>query len=340
MLAQADPDANASTNRELAVSAQPEQDFAEGDFSPDFGHGQFEQPPNEAPHPAYSPNTSNVMLSPARSLPKLPSTEYFHRRLLIGSREEPKYLYHTFPNTPVQSSSPVESSPLDDVAPEGPFQPGEDDDDRSRLPYQTVVPSTSSKWKWKSWVRRTKNAPLKFIKTFHKFMTAPLYAALASFIVALIPPLQHLIMENVTPVRGFLASAGACSVPLTMLVLGAYFYEAPQPTESFTMVASNREGYENSPLISEEDADPEEGLEAPRLSMSASQIGIIKYVKNVLTLRALRRRAKSRTKNERRPGETTTVVVACLARMIVTPAILLPTMGAMVDRNVHPLFEE
>ncbi len=335
MLAQADPDANASTNRELAVSAQPEQDFAEGDFSPDFGHGQFEQPPNEAPHPAYSLNTSNVMLSPARSLPKLPSTEYSHRQLLIGSREEPKYLYRTFPNTPVRSSSPVEPPPLDDVAPEGPIQPEEEEDDRSRLPYQTVMPSTSSEWK--SWIRRTKNASLKFIKTFHKFMTAPLYAALASFIVALIPPLQHLIMENVTPVRGFLASAGACSIPLTMLVLGAYFYEAPQPTGSFTMVAPNREVDENSPY-----ADPEEGLEAPRLSMSVSQIGIIKYVKNALRLRALRWRAKdsSRTKKQGRPGETTTVVVACLARMIVTPAILLPTMGVMVDRNVHPLFEE
>jgi len=43
---------------------------------------------------------------------------------------------------------------------------------------------------------------------------------------------------------------------------------------------------------------------------------------------------------EGRPGETTTVIAACLARMIVAPAILIPAMGALVVRHVHPLFED
>lgn len=56
------------------------------------------------------------------------------------------------------------------------------------------------------------------------FMTAPLWAATASLVVALIHPLQ-IFLDSLEPVVGALQTSGACSVPLTMLVLGAYFVE-------------------------------------------------------------------------------------------------------------------
>lgn len=56
------------------------------------------------------------------------------------------------------------------------------------------------------------------------FMTAPLWAAVLSLVVALISPLQTFI-DSLEPVVGALQTSGACSIPLTMVVLGAYFVE-------------------------------------------------------------------------------------------------------------------
>lgn len=78
------------------------------------------------------------------------------------------------------------------------------------------------------------------------FMTMPLYAAVISLVVALIPPLQKVI-ASVEPVVGALETAGACSIPLTMVVLGAYFYqEAEEPTD--TPVATTRNHQDSSNL--------------------------------------------------------------------------------------------
>ncbi|KAJ7434950.1 auxin efflux carrier [Mycena latifolia] len=62
------------------------------------------------------------------------------------------------------------------------------------------------------------------------FMTAPLWAALASILVACVGPLQHAFKDHMHPVKGALANAGNCSIPTTLIVLGAYFY--PKPPES------------------------------------------------------------------------------------------------------------
>ncbi|CAO1616651.1 unnamed protein product [Sympodiomycopsis kandeliae] len=63
------------------------------------------------------------------------------------------------------------------------------------------------------------------------FMTAPLWAAVMSLIVALIGPLQAFI-DSLEPLVGALQTAGACSIPLTMVVLGAYFVEEKQAVDS------------------------------------------------------------------------------------------------------------
>ncbi|KDN43325.1 hypothetical protein K437DRAFT_248524 [Tilletiaria anomala UBC 951] len=63
-------------------------------------------------------------------------------------------------------------------------------------------------------------APLQVVNSF---MTAPLWAAVLSLVVTLIPPLQHTI-RNMEPVVGALETAGGCSIPLTLICLGSYFH--------------------------------------------------------------------------------------------------------------------
>ncbi|WFD02120.1 hypothetical protein MOBT1_000799 [Malassezia obtusa] len=71
-------------------------------------------------------------------------------------------------------------------------------------------------------VRRCLAACRSAVRAVLDFMTVPLWAALASFVVALIPPLQQMVV-SLTSLVGALKQAGACSIPLTILVLGAYF---------------------------------------------------------------------------------------------------------------------
>lgn len=63
------------------------------------------------------------------------------------------------------------------------------------------------------------------------FMTAPLWAATLSLVVALIHPLQ-VFLDSLEPVVGALQTSGACSIPLTMVVLGAYFVEERQAVQN------------------------------------------------------------------------------------------------------------
>ncbi|KAK0550087.1 hypothetical protein OC846_003796 [Tilletia horrida] len=69
------------------------------------------------------------------------------------------------------------------------------------------------------------------LATINRFMTMPLWAAIMSLVVALIGPLQQFI-DSLEPVVGALRTAGGCSIPLTMVVLGSYFYEDKSALES------------------------------------------------------------------------------------------------------------
>ncbi|KAJ7271824.1 auxin efflux carrier [Mycena rebaudengoi] len=75
-------------------------------------------------------------------------------------------------------------------------------------------------------LRRTRRRAYRAWVVLNEFMTVPLWAALAS-IVACVYPLQHALEEHMQPVKGSLTSAGNCSIPLTLIVLGAYFYPPP-----------------------------------------------------------------------------------------------------------------
>ncbi|KAJ7760725.1 auxin efflux carrier [Mycena maculata] len=149
----------------------------------------------------------------------------------------------------------------------------------------------------------------------NEFMTVPLWAALASLVVACVRPLQHALEEHMQPIKGAVTSAGNCSIPLTLIVLGGYFYPAPP-----------------------EDAQPAtNGHPGIRTSQSASSL--LENVREMFGKKPVAGQPKA-DKPEVRPGETKTVVIAVVSRMIVTPLLLLPLMALSTKLNLHAVFED
>ncbi len=130
-------------------------------------------------------------------------------------------------------------------------------------------------------------------------MTPPLWASVLSLVVALNQPLQHVLGVHMRPIRDAIAQAGDCSIPLTLVVLGAYFHRPPDKSE----------------FPSSE----------PNGQQQASPVGIFRRIfclegwKNDRGTPLQATRARNR-------GEGRTVFVSILARMVITPALLLPLL--------------
>jgi predicted permease len=131
-------------------------------------------------------------------------------------------------------------------------------------------------------------------------MTVPLWSALLSLLVACIEPLKHALLNHLQPVDSAIANAGKCSVPLTLVVLGAYFHV---PDESTTKTRTFME--------------------------------LIRDMRHVF-----RRKNPPSQENEIKPGETKTIVLAVAARMIITPVLLIPGVALATKYGWHEVFQE
>jgi len=141
---------------------------------------------------------------------------------------------------------------------------------------------------------------------FLDFMTVSLWATFFSLLVACIQPLQHALTHHLRPVNGAINNLGKCAVPLTLIVLGAYFYKEPEP------------GQENQPKRS-----------------------MLTTMKSVLSLKSFRSNGAPVKRNEvAKPGETKTVILAVASRMIITPILILPLVVAATWYDFHRVFEE
>jgi predicted permease len=142
-------------------------------------------------------------------------------------------------------------------------------------------------------------------------MTVPLWAALASLFVACVQPVQHALETHLQPVKGALASAGNCSIPVTLIVLGAYFHPPPENVD----VDKKRPSLTTKPSTS-----------------------LMNSARNWLNL------PKSRPRRARREsskaGETKTVIIAVASRMVITPLLLMPLMALSTLFDVQAVFEE
>ncbi|KAJ6527744.1 auxin efflux carrier [Mycena capillaripes] len=138
-------------------------------------------------------------------------------------------------------------------------------------------------------LRSASKCVLRALMVLNDFMTAPLWAALASILVACVGPLQQIFENDMQPVKGALSRAGNCSIPTTLVVLGAYFY--PPPLSS--------------------SLDSEEKHTRP-----------------------------GSTPDDAHPGETKTVVIAIVTRMIVAPLLLLPLIALCAQYDWQPIFTD
>jgi predicted permease len=227
--------------------------------------------------------------------------------------------YRSFPNSPNESQVRVQYSTS--VSPSSTSSDSEDSDEgdestsllptrhrhnrhhhhvATATPPMSVPPSPRRLWHS---VSRTWSA-------LNDFMTVPLWAALASLLVACIRPIQHAMEWHMQPVKGAVTVAGNCSIPLTLVVLGAYFY--PTPTS----------------------AGDVHTRPSPTASKSSSML--VNSVKDLFRLQ--KRRNRSSTVD--RPGETATVVIAIMSRMIITPMLLFPLMALSTKFDLHSIFED
>jgi len=188
-------------------------------------------------------------------------------------------------------------------------------------------------------------------------MTMPLYATLASIIVALIPPLQHALAEDVPAVKGFLTEAGSCAIPLNLLVLGAYFYQEPEKNRQ-TDTLGDESNHVNSlgkstsvDLESAQGAGQSStgGLGSPlavrnygavQETRQAANEGIGSECATGITVTVIRSDLSPPINDGDGNGETKTVLAAIISRMILTPMIVLPTMAAFAMMDLHPAFKE
>ncbi|TIB37909.1 hypothetical protein E3P86_01988 [Wallemia ichthyophaga] len=184
------------------------------------------------------------------------------------------------------------------------------DDDDSLGDREWGLPSGTGKMStikrlWKKCERRVKPITRVIGVAWRKilsFMTPPLWAAFVSLVIALIRPLQN-ALDKATPLRGAIKSAGNVSVPLTLVVLGAYFYSSAPESKPTTIQA------------------PVDQLEGDLQRRRPSFVNSVQsfFTNGVVNIT----KPRTRTSMDKR-GEKRTVFVAVVARMIITPAMILP----------------
>lgn len=220
-------------------------------------------------------------------------------------------VFYSFPNTPTRS---VIQLPDNVSALQTPYGSDEEDDGDDELPRsRPIMEPTRSRLH--SILRRAKRRIVKSAKALNEFMTVPLWAALASFVVACATPLQEFLKNDVQPFKGALNNAGHCSIPLTLVVLGAYFYTPP----------------------SEEDEDRSRRRESAHSDSTLSFAGSIRSMLKLTNTSKGKRRSRG---NDPRPGETKTVIIAIVSRMIITPALLMPLIILCAKNDWHEVFNE
>ncbi|KAG6369525.1 membrane transport protein-domain-containing protein [Boletus reticuloceps] len=99
----------------------------------------------------------------------------------------------------------------------------EAEDHASEPPSAPLVSSSSERTP--RWVRATLPSPIRLLNAITS-LSPPLVASFSALFCVLVPPFQRLIKsQEMIPFKGALGSAGACSIPLTLLVLGGWFWD-------------------------------------------------------------------------------------------------------------------
>ncbi|GAA5959586.1 hypothetical protein JCM3765_007206 [Sporobolomyces pararoseus] len=285
-------------------------------------------------------DTPSNGLKPKRSILKDTSPAAQHRRNESSSSTPAKFvlLNETDPDPSVASSTPAATRPGQSEGGEGrepparkkkarifqsfPNTPAESLNGGSRASsvygaqgYEDDDEDASTLKKFGRGFNRRVWKPLKkFGRGLKDFMTVPLWAALLSLVVACIPPLQH-TLDKIEPLKASLRSAGACSVPITLITLGAYFY-APSAPATTSMINTPEDSPEARVIHKSFSTQLLDRLRSPFASPGPSSSNSVSE-----------RRASS--------GANRTVIVAVLSRMIIVPLILIPAFGYWAYKTVN-----
>jgi hypothetical protein len=170
-------------------------------------------------------------------------------------------------------------------------------------------------WSHKDTLRRAARAGGTIWRRVTNFMTPPLWASVASLVVALYQPLQHFIGSYLRPLRGAITQAGDCSIPLTLVVLGAYFHRAPDKSTLPPLDDLERQR-----------ATPLSQLRRIFCLESENQIGAIRLHVN--------------TSQRGSHGEGRMVFAIILARMFIVPMLLIPLVVLGALRGSPRVFKE
>ncbi|CAA7265021.1 unnamed protein product [Cyclocybe aegerita] len=161
----------------------------------------------------------------------------------------------------------------------------------------------------------------RFWVALNDFMTMPLWSATLSLFVACISPLKHALEFHMQPLNNAINTAGKCAVPLTLVVLGAYFYVPPPEGSDTTNTGERR---------------------LSRSERKSRSRTLVERVKDTFGIPRYQRSSTPPAKKEEplKPGETKTVALAVAARMVITPVLLVPLMVFATRFDWHAIFED
>lgn len=210
---------------------------------------------------------------------------------------------------------------------------------RDALPTPAVSHSGSRKSKLWEKMKKAGNV-------LNDIMTPPLWASVASIIVALTPGFQEFLNNHTKPFKGALKNAGECSIPITLVVLGAYFYTPPEEMERDAAV---KEEQERSRQSSSQTLTAE-GRHGAADSSSTSSINLVynqpapkSPAPAPLSLPSYghsHRALLSASWDSPQAGETKTVIVALVSRMLIVPVLLLPLFWISSKTAFQDVFAE
>ncbi|KAE9404641.1 hypothetical protein BT96DRAFT_955571 [Gymnopus androsaceus JB14] len=277
----------------------------------------------------YRPKTPNIVIddtSTRESSASPPPTHPYDKDATLRARphhhtRKSSYFYRSFPNSPNQSRVSLNTEVEGD-------QQSEIDDGDSILMLQLSLLHIASP-ESPSVVQTYLLRPLvTFWHGFTDFMTVPLYAAFLSIIVAVAPPLQHTLETHI---------AGACSIPVTLV-------EKDTSSEGQDVIPTRMESVQEAGLISNGD-DVDSRCKLPA-SKSLSSPSALNHCRDLFAkLNPTKRRPSVQPDSQKEgdvplPGETRTVLIAVLSRMVLTPLVLMPLMAFAARDDWHSVFED
>ncbi|KIM37148.1 hypothetical protein M413DRAFT_448659 [Hebeloma cylindrosporum] len=223
--------------------------------------------------------------------------------------------YNSFPNSP--NASRTDLPTWDDSTTDFETEDEHDVEAGGRAIHPSECPHPSLSHRIHHFFHHTLHlrTPLLVVKrlclSINNFMTVPLWSASLSLVVACVDPVKHALEHHMQPLNEAISISGACAVPLTLVVLGAYFYK-PKP-------------------------EGEKPRKEDAVSFGARVKGVLGLAPRYATFED---RDSALKKKKENPGETKTVVLAIASRMIITPILLVPVMAWATTSDWHAVFED